>query len=241
MLFAVHISAGVLDPAWIGGGFVVLAVLLLPALWKLHEDEIPRIGVFTAAFFIASSLRIPLGFASVHLILNGLVGVTLGRRAMLAVVVGLVLQSLLLHHGGLDALGVNAAVVGIPAILAAFAYPLLTRIGVPPFVRGFLLGSSAVAASALLNFLVLLSGGKDEWDRLAKLILLAHVPVVLVEGVLLGVLVAYLEKVKPELLEAHSCTAVGIDASAPNGVTSGRSLESHGSSADDAQPHGPAG
>ncbi len=240
MLFAVHISSGVLDPAWIGGGFALLAVLLLPAVWKLRDDEIPRIGVFTAAFFIASSLRIPLGFASVHLILNGLVGVTLGRRAMLAVVVGLVLQALLLHHGGLDALGVNACVVGIPAILAALTYPLLTRIGAPPFVRGFLLGSGAVAASALINFFVLLLGGKEEWDRLAKLILLAHVPVVLVEGVLLGVLTGYLEKVKPELLEVHSCTAVGIDESTSEGVVSGGSTVSYGSSADDAQPHGPS-
>jgi cobalt/nickel transport system permease protein len=200
MLFAVHISAGVLDPAWIAAGFAVLAVLLLPAIWKLREEEIPRIGVFTAAFFIASSLRIPVGFASVHLILNGLVGVTLGRRAMLSVAVGLVLQSLLLHHGGLDALGVNAAVVGIPALLAGVLYPVLKRLGLPAFVRGFLLGGAAVAGSALLNFLVLLFGGKEDWELLAKAILLAHVPVVIVEAVLLGVLAGYLEKVKPELL-----------------------------------------
>lgn len=200
MLFAVHISTGVLDPAWIAGGFGVLAALLFPAMWKLREEEIPRIGVFTAAFFVASSLRIPVGFASVHLILNGLVGVTLGRRAMLSVAVGLVLQSLLLHHGGLDALGVNAAVVGIPAILAALAYPVLKRLGLPAFIRGFLLGGSAVAGSAGLNFLVLLFGGKDEWELLAKAVLLAHIPVVIVEGVLLGVLVGYLEKVKPEML-----------------------------------------
>jgi len=200
MLLAVHISSGVLDPAWIAGGFAVLAVLLLPATWKLREEEIPRIGVFTAAFFIASSLRIPIGFASVHLILNGLVGVTLGRRAMLSVAVGLVLQSLLLHHGGLDALGVNAAVVGLPAILAGLLYPVLKRLGLPAFLRGSILGGGAVAGSALLNFLVLLFGGKEDWELLAKAILLAHIPVVIVEGVLLGVLVGYLENVKPEML-----------------------------------------
>ena len=91
-LFAVHISSGVLANGWIIGGFIGLAILLLPAFWKLTEDDIPRIGVFTAAFFIASSLRIPLGFASVHLVLNGLIGVTLGRRAMLAVAVGLAMH-----------------------------------------------------------------------------------------------------------------------------------------------------
>ena len=39
MLFAVHISSGVLANAWIAGGFVGLAILLLPALWKLKEDD----------------------------------------------------------------------------------------------------------------------------------------------------------------------------------------------------------
>jgi len=205
MPFAVHIAYGVLDPAWMGGGFAALALLLLPGVWRLKETEVPRIGILTAAFFIASSLRIPLGFASVHLILNGLVGVTLGRRAMLAVVVGLVLQSLLLHHGGLDALGVNACVVGLPAILAGLAYPILKRLGMPAFARGFLVGGGAVAASATLNFLVLLVGGKESWDVLAKLVLLAHLPVIFVEGMLLGVLVSYLERVKPELLQDPSC------------------------------------
>jgi len=202
-LFAVHISSGVLANSWIVGGFIGLAVLLLPAFWKLTEDDIPRIGVFTAAFFIASSLRIPLGFASVHLVLNGLIGVTLGRRAMLAVAVGLALQSLLLHHGGIEALGVNSCIVGVPALLAWLCFPILKRLGLPAFARGFLLGSGAVAASAALNFLVLLIGGKDDWETLAKLVLLAHVPVVFVEGVLLGIVVQYLEKVKPEMLAAN--------------------------------------
>jgi cobalt/nickel transport system permease protein len=200
MLFAVHISTGILANGWIVGGFLLLGLLLLPAFYRLTDQDIPRIGIFTAAFFIASSLRIPLGIGSVHLILNGLVGVTLGRRAMLAVTVGLVLQSLLLHHGGLDALGVNACIVGGPALLAGLLFPVLRRLGMRPFLRGLLLGSGAVAASALLNFVVLLIGGKDRWDDLARVVLLAHVPVVVVEGLLLGVLVRYLEQVKPDLL-----------------------------------------
>lgn len=204
MLFAVHISSGVLANGWLAGGYLLLAVLLLPAIYKLREDDIPRIGVFTAAFFIASSLRIPFAVGSVHLILNGLVGVMLGRRAMLAITVGLVLQSLLLHHGGMDALGVNACIVGLPALLAGLCFPLLKQLGLSGFLRGFLLGSGAVAAAAALNFLVLLAGGKDDWDVLAKFVLLAHIPVVLVEGLLLGIVVPYVEKVKPEMLTAPS-------------------------------------
>ncbi|MBX9578736.1 MAG: energy-coupling factor ABC transporter permease, partial [Gemmataceae bacterium] len=68
------------------------------------------------------------------------------------------------------------------------------------FAAGVLLGGGAVAAAAGLNFLVLLFGGKEDWGTLAKLVLLAHIPVVLIEGLMLGVIVRYLEQVKPEML-----------------------------------------
>jgi cobalt/nickel transport system permease protein len=167
-LLAVHLSDGALATAWWASGFGGLAAMLAIALWKVREEDIPRIGVLTAAFFVASSIHIKLAVlpTSVHLILNGL----------------------------------NACIVGVPALAAGAAYPLLRRLGVPAFARGVLLGGGAVAVAVVLNFLALLFGGKDDWQMLAKLVLLAHVPVVVIEGLMLGVLVSYLEKVKPEML-----------------------------------------
>jgi cobalt/nickel transport system permease protein len=204
-LLAVHISDGALDWPWIVGGWVVLASLLLVALWRVREEDVPRIGVLTAAFFVGSSIHIKLAIVptSVHLILNGLVGVVLGRRAPIAVTVGLLLQYFLVAHGGQTTLGVNGCIVGIPAVLAGWSYPLLRRLGMQPFTRGVILGAAASAGAVLLNFLVLLLGGKEDWSLLAKLVLLAHVPVMLIEGLMLGVIVRYLEKVKPEMLD-HS-------------------------------------
>ena len=201
-LLAVHLSDGALATAWWASGFGGLAIMLAVAMWKVREDEIPRIGVLTAAFFVASSVHIKLAVlpTSVHLILNGLVGVVLGRRAPLAVAIGLGLQYLLLQHGGLTTLGINACIVSVPALAAGALYPLLRRVGVPAFARGVLLGGGAVAGAVTLNFLALLFGGKEDWQVLAKLVLLAHVPVVVIEGLMLGVLVSYLEKVKPEML-----------------------------------------
>ena len=201
-LLAVHLSDGALATAWWASGFGGLAVLLAVAMWKVREDEIPRIGVLTAAFFVASSVHIKLAVlpTSVHLILNGLVGVVLGRRAPLAVAIGLGLQYLLLQHGGLTTIGINACIVSVPALAAGALYPLLRRVGVPAFARGVLLGGGAVAGAVTLNFLALLFGGKEDWQVLAKLVLLAHIPVVVIEGLMLGVLVSYLEKVKPEML-----------------------------------------
>ena len=199
-LFAVHLSDGPWLWGWQASGFAGAIVLLLPAMWRVREDEVPRIGVLTAAFFIGSSIHFKLAVlpTSVHLILNGLVGVVLGRRAPLAISVGLLLQFLLLSHGGITTLGLNACIVGIPAVLAGWAYPFMTRI--PAGGRGALLGGGAVALAVTLNFVVLLFGGKEDWGTLARLVLLAHLPVVAVEAVVLGVVVSYLEKVKPEML-----------------------------------------
>jgi|SRR5579883_596900 len=200
--FAVHLSDGALTTPWWASGFAGLTVLLLLALRKIREEEIPRIGVLSAAFFVASSIHIPLAVlpTSVHLILNGLVGVVLGRRAPIAIAIGLALQYALLQHGGLTTIGINACIVSLPALAAGGAYPVLRRVGIPTFVRGVVIGGGTVAVTVVLNFLVLLFGGKHEWPTLAKLVLLAHIPVVIIEGLMLGVLVSYLEKVKPSLL-----------------------------------------
>lgn len=201
-LFAVHLSDGAISTAWTAIGFAGAAVLLAIALWRVREDEIPRIGLLTAAFFVGSSLHIKLAVlpTSVHLILNGLVGVVLGWRSPLAILVGLLLQYLLLSHGGLTTLGLNTCIMSIPAILAGWAYAAMRSVGIPAFVRGVVVGGGAVALSVTLNFLVLLMGGKEDWGTLARLVLLAHVPVVLLEGFMLGAIVQYLEMVKPDML-----------------------------------------
>jgi cobalt/nickel transport system permease protein len=201
-LFAVHLSDGAISDVWIAIGFGGGAVLLLLAMWRLREEDIPRIGVLTAAFFVGSSVHIKLAVlpTSVHLILNGLVGVVLGRQAPLAVTIGLFLQYLLLAHGGITTLGLNACIIGIPAVIAGWCYPILKKLGLSAFTRGAILGAGACAAAVTLNFFVLLLAGKEDWTRLAELVLLAHIPVVIVEGLMLGVIVRYLEKVKPEML-----------------------------------------
>src|SRR6476659_8232235 len=142
-LFAVHISDGALAEPWIVAGWAGLAAMLLLALVRMHEEMIPRIGVLTAAFFVGSSIHFKLAVlpTSVHLILNGLVGVTLGRRAAIPIAVGLLLQYLLLAHGGLTTLGLNACIVGIPALPAGLAYPVLVRLRLAPFTRGLILGA----------------------------------------------------------------------------------------------------
>jgi len=118
-LWAVHINDGVLTWPWLLGGFALSGLLMLAALPGLRtEEELPRIALLTAAFFVAALLHVKVGgVTSVHLLFNGLVGVVLGRRSALAIPVGLVLQKALLDHGGVVTLGVNTCVMTLPALL----------------------------------------------------------------------------------------------------------------------------
>jgi cobalt/nickel transport system permease protein len=145
--FAVHISDGVLQPSWQWDGFAVAGLLALFGAWRIRDEEIPRVAVLTAAFFVASQIHVQVpGGPSTHLLLNGLLGVVLGRRALLAVPVGLFLQAALFGHGGFYALGVNSVVMGLPALLAGWLFAGLRRL---PWLRRPWMRAALVAASVL--------------------------------------------------------------------------------------------
>ena len=104
---------------------MLAGLLTAAAMYKVRDEEIPRIALMTAAFFVASLIHVPIGPTSVHLLLNGLLGVVLGRRAPLAVLLGLTLQAVLLGHGGFTTIGVNTCVMALPALGAAWLFGVL--------------------------------------------------------------------------------------------------------------------
>src|SRR5579883_846675 len=207
LLWAVHISDGVLSAPWLAAGFLVAGLLALAASYRVRDEEIPRIALLSAAFFVATLMHLPLGPTRVHLLLNGLVGVVLGRRAPLAILIGIALQAILLGHGGFYTIGVNACVMALPALLSAALFAGLRRL--PWFGRnrhtvawvcGCLLGMISVFATVVLQAAVLLWGGAEDWHQIVWLIFYAHLPIVALEGVVLGFTVSFLARVKPEML-----------------------------------------
>jgi cobalt/nickel transport system permease protein len=128
MIFAVHIADGVLTLPWTVTGLAIGSLLIALSSIRVRDTEIPRIGLFAAAIFVGSQLHIPLGISSVHLLLNGIAGLALGRRAPLAIAVGLALQSLLFAHGGKLAYGINLIVLTVPALITAGIAPCLDQL-----------------------------------------------------------------------------------------------------------------
>lgn len=117
-----HISEGVLSFPVLVSGWIYTGVGLFFSLKKLHNNEVPKMALLAAVFFVASLIHVPLGPSSVHLILNGLVGVLLGALSLPTLFVGLFLQALLFQFGGLTVLGANTLIVSLPALLAGLVF-----------------------------------------------------------------------------------------------------------------------
>ena len=112
-----HISEGILTAPVLAGGAVLTTVGTAVGLKKLDYDRIMTVSLLSAAFFVASLIHVPVGPASVHLLLGGLLGIILGWGAFPAIVVALGLQTVFFQYGGMIVLGVNAFCIAGPAVL----------------------------------------------------------------------------------------------------------------------------
>ena len=201
----VHISDGVLPPTMLATGFLFALILLVLSLKRIQIEEIPKISLITAALFVASLVHFPVGPTSVHLIMNGLAGILLGRRAFIGVFVALTLQAVFFQHGGLTVMGVNAFNIGVPALLAWQLFEKRRGLESPRLeaVFGALAGGLAVLASVLMVSLELLTLG-EAFNEISLLVIGAHLPVILIEAAVVGAAAGFLMKVKPEMLADSS-------------------------------------
>jgi cobalt/nickel transport system permease protein len=169
-LLAVHISDGVLGRPWLAIGFAGAVLLICLGAWRIRDEEIPQTALLTAAFFVASLIHVTVGPTSVHLLLNGLVGIVLGRRAALAIPLAVFLQFVLFQHGGFTTLGINSCIMAVPALLAWQLFAVLQRLPWVrrPWFRGALVaGSIWIWVLSLVYSLVLL--GTNRLSQLSML------------------------------------------------------------------------
>ena len=196
-----HISEGVLSaPVLIGGG-IICAGFTAYGLREIRNEDIPKVSVLTATFFVASLIHVPLGPSSVHLILNGITGLILGPAIFPALLVALFFQAILFQFGGLTVLGVNTVNMAFPGLLMYY----LCR----PFIRsekkwlnliaGFIAGAGAVFLAGVLVALALYLSNKG-FVSAAKAVLLAHIPIMAIEGIVTAVAISFIKKMKPEIL-----------------------------------------
>ena len=197
-----HISEGVL-PGWLlisGWGLTAIGTYL--GLRKLDNREIPLAALLAATFFVASLIHVPIGPASVHLVLNGLAGILLGWTAFPVILVGLFLQAMLFQFGGITVLGVNTFNMAFPAVIAYYLCKGLIKKkdAKSLVVAGVIAAFVAIMGSGILVAAELLFVG-EAFKKTAELVILAHLPVAIVESIVNVFVLLFLKKSASEILE----------------------------------------
>lgn len=195
-----HISEGVLSAPVLAGGAAFAVAGIAVGLKKLDNNRIPQAGILAAAFFVASLVHVPIGPSSMHLILNGIVGLLMGWAAFPVIAVALVLQAILFQFGGITSLGVNTIIMAGPAVLGYYLFtPFIARGHTTAMAGAFACGLTAVLVSALIAAAALMLTGEAFLEVSAALVA-AHIVVMIIEGIITMFCVAFLKKVQPSML-----------------------------------------
>lgn len=194
-----HISEGVLSAPVLISGLLLTTAGTAIGLKKLNIDRIMGVSLLTGAFFVASLIHVPIGPASIHLVLNGLLGMILGWACFPAILVALILQAVFFQYGGLMVLGVNTANMAIPALVCFYLLrPLLLKPKTRP-LAGFIGGAGAIFLSSIF-MAAALAFSDIGFLTTAKITILANLPIMVIEGVITMFTVSFLARVHPELL-----------------------------------------
>ncbi len=196
-LMAIHIPDQILKPNWWITGWIICGLWVFWSCRNIEDEEIPQIGLFSAVFFLATLFHLP--FMNVHLVLPGIMGIFLGNRVILSIVTAMLLQAGM-GHGGFTTLGINAVLpAGVASLSAWIVKPWLIHYATKPkalVIFGFFLGFVPVCILIVLNSVVLVLGGVENFQIPALLGLVLHLPVAIAEGIFLTSALPFLAKSK---------------------------------------------
>lgn len=213
---AMHISEGILPPAWIAIWYLIAA----PFVWwglrdiKKKSLEDPKFKILTAmvgsAIFIISCMPIPVPTAGTcsHPCGTGLGAIIIGPGPTIVVAsISLLLQALFLAHGGITTLGADIVSMGIGGALSGyFIFLLLRRFKINYFICAFAAGIIADWVTYTITAGVLAAGlqGDGSFMHMFAAIVIAFVPTQLPLGILEGFLTAgayrFIKTRRPQLL-----------------------------------------
>ena len=214
--YAMHISEGILPLGW-AALYTALAIpfmaMGLRDIRLKGRDDVsfkPLLGLMAAMVFIISCMPIPVPLAGTcsHPCGTGISALLLGPFVSVVVAAAaLLIQALLLAHGGISTWGANIMSMGIVGSFAAYGtFRLLRAASIPLGASAFVAGVAADWCTYIATSMELASGikGEDAFWPLAWKIMLAFVPTQLPLGILEGAMTAgmviLLYKRRPDLL-----------------------------------------
>lgn len=213
---AMHISEGILPFNWaliwfaVAAPFLAVGIRRLNALSREDLSMKPLVGLMAAVVFIISCMPIPVPSAGTcsHPCGTGISAILAGPFVSVVIAaVALLIQALLLAHGGLSTLGADIVSMGVVGSFAGwFVFRGMRRLGGSLAVAGFCAGLAADWATYLATSGELAAGirGSEPFLPLFLKIAVAFIPTQLPLGILEGAMTAgmvvLLSRKRPDLL-----------------------------------------
>lgn len=211
-----HVSEGLLPDShaalyWLAAlPLLALGTRAITRLRKANPLYFTMVGMFGAAVFVLSAFPVPVPVAGTcsHPAGTGLSAIFLGPLPSIVVAfVSLLIQALIMAHGGLTTLGANTLTMGVIGSLSAYgAYRMMRCAGCSPFVAGFAAGAVAdittYAATAAVLTVSVGGGTLRDFAEIALAFLPTQGPLTILEGFITGYAVRYVNAHRPDLLDA---------------------------------------
>lgn len=186
-------------------GLIAIAVRRTQS--ELGERQIPLMGLMAAFIFAAQMINFPVaGGTSGHLLGGALAAITLGPWAAMIVMASVIgVQALLFQDGGLIVMGANIFNMGL--LTALIGYGLYrSAAGARPSVRLAMAGLAAwlsVMAGALATALQLWLSGTALLRVVVPAMLGVHALIGIGEALITVAALAFISRVRPDLIEAQ--------------------------------------
>jgi cobalt/nickel transport system permease protein len=211
-----HISEGILPLPWAALWFAVAAPFVLLGLRRLGslagEDLAfkPLVGLLAAVVFIISCLPIPVPTAGTcsHPCGTAIAAILAGPLVSVVIsAVALLIQALVMAHGGLSTLGADIVSMGVVGSFAGYTvFRGLRLFGLALGPAAFTAGLAADWATYLTTSLELAAGIRGEapfgplFAKIAIAFVPTQLPLGLLEGAMTAGMVTLLARKRPDLL-----------------------------------------
>jgi len=216
----IHLPEGTLPLLWVVAWWITAIVLIaicvywLRSVRKIDNRAITMAGLLTAAAFAIFQVEIPV-FGGVHMNLTPLIGILAGPAVGGIVVLIVNVLSAAIGHGGWGLIGANTLVNIVEVLVAYFAYATLARFGIGAFSRaGIATLLGLFTGNAAMVLIILISGIQGVTQDIVSvfygLTVIAgiNMAVAIIEAVVTGYVVAYLARVRPDMLQGRGFRAV---------------------------------
>jgi len=208
----IHLEDGSFTIFWVVAWWLIAALVIGICLYwlrgyrKINNRLITLAGLCTAAAFALFQINIPIA-GGVHMNLTPLIGILTGPAIGSLIVLIVNIFSAAIGHGGWGLVGANSLVNMTEVTVAYFLYRWLGRLRLDTFSRagiatllGLFVGNVAMIAIILISGVQGVS--QSTWDVFVGLSIIAGINMIIavIEAVLTGYVVAYIQRVRPDIL-----------------------------------------